>query len=430
MYFCLSLLYRYIIMVEGILFSLIEHEKKGEKMTTTKERVPRLIEYVKGIENNMNGGQLYKTYKEDLEAVKPQEAFEVFHSLLQEGTEPKEILKFLDKVINVFYKSLSTYQWEKPKNDNFLTDLRLENEALIERIDTMKNILKDKSIDIDKKRMKLLSRIEELAEIKHHYSKKENILFPYLEKRMEKFEGLRIMWALHDEVKKQIQEAIRVLKNPESKEKDLNTVIGNLFFGILGVVKKEELILFPSASEVLDHQEWYEMHKQSLEYEYSFIQRKSISSEEMQDNLYSIDEEDRGDLVLKTETGELNFEQIVMILNALPVDLTFVDENNKVRYFTRPKDRIFPRSPAIIGRDVENCHPPDSVHIVNEIVESFRSGKKDTAKFWINLKGRKIFIQYFALRNPKGEYRGVLEVTQDITEVQNLQGQRKLLDWD
>lgn len=399
-------------------------------MNINMERARRLTEYVKGIQKGCNGTKLYQKYKEDIQQVRPQEVFEIFYFLLEEGTEPQEVLEFLDKVINVFYKSLSEYSWEKPKNDNFLLDLRLENEALVERTEEIKNILKDKSIDLKEKKERLFPRIKELEGIKYHYSKKENILFPYMEKRMEKFQGLKIMWALHDEIRNQLKEVITILKDPKSDEGQVHKAMGNLFFRLLGMVKKEELILFPSASEVLTHKEWYEMHKQSLEYEFSFIQKEDSEGEENQDTSYELVEDLPRDFLLKTETGELNLQQVIMILNALPLDLTFVDENNTVKYFTRPKDRIFPRSPAVIGRNVENCHPPDSVHIVNKIIESFRSGEKDTAKFWIELKGRKILIQYFALRNQKGDYKGVLEVTQDITEVQNLKGQRRLLDWD
>jgi len=110
--------------------------------------------------------------------------------------------------------------------------------------------------------------------------------------------------------------------------------------------------------------------------------------------------------------------------------MTFVDQHNKVRFFTRPKDRIFPRSPAIIGRDVNKCHPPDSVHVVEEIVEAFRRGERDTATFWIKIRDRMILIQYFAMRNEDGQYRGVLEVSQDITEIQALEGERRLLEWN
>jgi hypothetical protein len=326
---------------------------------------------------------------------------------------------FLDKVINAFYKSLLNYCWEKPKNDDFLLDLLNENESLVKKTDEIKIIMKETNLELKKE--KLLPKIQELLEFNGHYLKKENILFPYMEKAMAKFQGLSIMWALHDLVRKEIKNTIEILKDVNSDEQKVNIAIANLFFGILGIKKKEELILFPSASEVLSDDDWYEMHKQSLEYEFPFIIKHKNLSEEKVD----IFENSK----FKTETGELNFEEIQMIFNALPVDMTFVDENNKVRYFTRPKDRIFPRSPAVIGRDVKNCHPPQSVHVVEEIIKSFKNKEENTAKFWINVKGKLILIQYFALRDNDGNYKGVLEVSQDITEIKELNGERRLLKW-
>ena len=118
-----------------------------------------------------------------------------------------------------------------------------------------------------------------------------------------------------------------------------------------------------------------------------------------------------------------------LFVNALPVDCTLIDEHNKVRYFTRPKDRIFPRSPAIIGRDVQNCHPADSVEVVNKIIDAFRNNERDVATFWIDMRGNKLLIQYFALRDMQGAYKGTLEVSQDITDIRKLEGQRRLLQW-
>lgn len=395
-------------------------------MNYNEERVNRLIEYVKGLQDNLNGKELYKRYKKDIESVNPQEVFEIFYSLLQDESKPKEILVYLDKVINVFYKSLAAYEWIKPENDNFLLDLILENEAIVKKLDYIKEILKEHTLNIKKK--KLISKIEELQLFNDHYLKKENILFPYLEKNMDKFKGLSIMWALHEEVRKQIKDIIEILKREESSEKEINTEIGKLFFAILGLVKKEELILFPAACEVLNKNDWYEMHKQSLEYNFPFIDKKTFETNYNDSEV--ITQRFNEGYQFKTETGVLDLQQILMIFNTLPVDLSFVDENNKVKFFTRPKDRIFPRSPAIIDRDVKNCHPPNSVHIVEKIIESFRSRKQETAKFWINLKNKIILIQYFALRDMEGNYKGTLEVSQDISEIQKLEGERRLLDWD
>lgn len=391
-------------------------------MSDKNIRVTRLSEYVKGLKSNEDGRELYAEYKTDIENVKPQEAFEVFKILLDEGTNPNEILVFLDKVINVFYKSLSSYKWEMPGNDNFLKDMYLENEGLVRKTDEIKELMKES--DLKLKKSSILSKAIDLEEFNDHYLKKENILFPYMEKSAQKFEGLKIMWSLHDVVRNLLKTTIEVLKDENSSMQQLNIAIANLFFGILGVKKKEELILFPSACEVLSERDWYEIHKQSLEYKFPFI-NKIIDKDLDVGNING--EFNNG--VFKTETGELTFEEISLIFNNLPVDMTFVDENNKVKYFTKPKDRLFPRSSAVIGRSVNNCHPPESVHVVEEIVENFRAGKEDSAKFWINVKGKIVLIQYFALRDRFGKYKGVLEVSQDITEIKSLDGERRLLTW-
>lgn len=396
--------------------------KKGEAMINENNRVVRLSEYVKGLKSNVNGVELYNEYKEEIINVKPEEAFEVFKILLDEGTKPNEILVFLDKVINAFYKGLSNHKWERPKNDNFLKDMYLENEGLVKKTDEIKELLKE--ADLKTKKEKIIIKVIELEEFNDHYLKKENILFPYMEKAAPKFEGTKIMWSLHDVVRKHLKTTKEVLQDENSTAQEVNLAIANLFFGILGVKKKEELILFPSACEVLSERDWYEMHKQSLEYSFPFINK--YKDEEYEDSNMN-EEFSKG--IFKTKTGQLTFDQIALVFNNLPVDMTFVDENNKVRYFTRPKDRIFPRSPAVIGRSVNNCHPPESVHVVEEIIESFRAGKEDQAMFWINVKGKMILIQYFALRDSEGTYKGVLEVSQDITKIKSLEGERKLLKW-
>jgi len=120
---------------------------------------------------------------------------------------------------------------------------------------------------------------------------------------------------------------------------------------------------------------------------------------------------------------------VLMAFNHLPVDITIVDENDRVLFFNKAKDRFFPRSPAVVGRAVQNCHPPESVHKVEEIIEAFRSGKREKADFWIQMRGKFILIQYFALRDEAGAYRGVIEVSQDVTAIRKLEGERRLLDW-
>ncbi|NLZ94148.1 MAG: DUF438 domain-containing protein [Firmicutes bacterium] len=396
--------------------------------TVLTPKVKRLVRYVQGLLQQENGRKLYETYKKEIESVTPQEVFTIFHQQLVKGFNVEEILVVLDKVINVFYNSLVNYQWEKPAASSFLDYLRGENEALLVRLNSIKKIIKNEK-DLSVKQAALLPQIIELQKFKHHYEKKENILFPLLENKMEKFSGLTIMWGLHEKIKEQLRLLITYLKSKQCREDKLNEMVGKMIFAMHGLVKKEELILFPVASESLTEEEWLQMHIQSLEYKFPFINKPQDAQDNyaeekrIKDNFFS-------DGLLHTETGVLEPEQILMILNTLPLDLTFVDENNKVRFFTKPEDRIFPRSPAIIGRDVEKCHPPQSIDTVEKIINAFRAGKQNHATFWLEAQGKKILIQYFALRDSSGQYRGVLELSQDITEITNIKGERRLLHWE
>ena len=402
-------------------------------MRVDTQRVENLKDYVKRLMNKEDGKELYLQYRTDIEQVTPQEAFEIFYSQVERGQEPSKVLLVLDKVINIFYKSLSNYQWKWPAKDTFMDYLIRENAALTQRLENIKRIIKEKTFS--QNREELIIKIQELTGFDGHYLKKENILFPYMERKAKKYEGLTIMWELHDETRRLQKSVIECLKDSQSTEKEFNTEIGKLFFAMFGLIQKEELMLFPSASEIIADEEWEEMLRQSLEYEFPFIERPEMSDKHQRrtdyaDNSVNSEINDSEECIFRTETGALSFEQILLIFNNLPVDLTFVDENDKVRYFTRPKDRIFPRSPAVIGRDVEKCHPPQSVHVVRNIIEEFKNGTQNTASFWINLKGKMLLIQYFALRDSRGIYKGVLEVSQDVTQIRQLEGERRLLQWE
>jgi PAS domain S-box-containing protein len=134
--------------------------------------------------------------------------------------------------------------------------------------------------------------------------------------------------------------------------------------------------------------------------------------------------------MLEFETGSLSKEEVEAVLDSLPVDLSFVDKEDRVKYFNKAEGRIFVRTKAVIGRKVQLCHPQKSVHVVNKILEAFRTGKKDVAEFWINLNDRLILIRYFAVRDKNGKYLGTVEVTQDITDIKKIQGEKRLLDWE
>jgi hypothetical protein len=190
---------------------------------------------------------------------------------------------------------------------------------------------------------------------------------------------------------------------------------------MLAIKFREEKILFPYILSTLSERKLNEMNKMGFELGYPYI-HPTLEIKEMAKT--NID----GSMV-NLGTGKVSIDQIKLIFNHLPVDITFVDENNKVCYFSTPAKRIFPRTTAIIGREVSNCHPPESVHVVEQIVDSFKSGEKDHADFWIKMRGEFILIQYFAVRDESGNYKGVIEVSQEISAIQALKGEKRLLDW-
>ncbi len=407
----------------------------SEYINNNEKRVEDLLALSLGMMSGENGRMLLDKYKEAIDHVTPHDMLILEDKQMQMGIKPDAIKKDVEKVINLFFNSLKKYSWEKPKEDSFLYHLMLENQAYTFKLNQVKKIIKSykgrEAEDINQFKRDLLTPFEEFLEFESHYVKKENILFPFLEKIWRYYRPITVMWSLHDDIRKKLKKIIQVLKTESSAWLDLNKEIGSFYFLVFGMIQKEDLIIYPVASETVSEEEWKEMYNQSFEYPFPFIEQPEKPENISQTTInkepenFQID----GELKLKSETGELNFEQILLLINNLPVDITFVDENDTVKFFSRPKDRFFPRSPAIIGRAVQNCHPPESVHIIEKIVSAFRNGEKDSAEFWLELGGKFILIQYFALRNEKNEYKGVLEVSQDATNTRALKGEQRLLDW-
>jgi PAS domain S-box-containing protein len=130
---------------------------------------------------------------------------------------------------------------------------------------------------------------------------------------------------------------------------------------------------------------------------------------------------------VKLETGSLSVEELQGIFNTLPVDITFVDKDDRVGFYSETGDRIFVRTKAVIGRTVQNCHPEKSIHVVNQILDDFKNGKRDSAEFWLTVGGKFVYIRYFPVRDGDGRYLGCLEVTQDISEIKRVEGEKRLL---
>ena len=286
-----------------------------------------------------------------------------------------------------------------------------------------KSFFKGENQDIPALIHKLRILVEKLKTYELHYIKKENILFPYIEKAFPQYRCLQLMWSFHDDFRRSLKVLDTILKSERPDNEQLNKEIGKLFFVVLPIVFREEQIVYPVALRAIPEKDWIEMMEQSFDTGWCFIEQPDRKHNTSQTSNSLSGKVNMGN-------GFLDPEQLIMLMNNLPVDITFIDENDEVLYFSGAKNRIFQRSKAIIGRKVQNCHPPESVNIVNEIISAFRNGQKDHADFWIQTKDRFIHIRYFALRNEQSEYKGTIEVSQDVTEIRSLQGERRLLEWN
>lgn len=387
-------------------------------------RVEKLVLLFKGILKGENPGQLVVENQKLIESVVPSDVILLVDKLVLMKIPMDDLKKGINKLLNLLYKTLSDYPYYSPEKENFIGCLLENNRLLDERLQEIRPLIREinKHSENVELRKLLKEKFLEIEKFTRYYLIKENILFPVIEKYVPEFRCLSVMWSFHDDIKRNLRLIIEHLGNREFDLKIFNRLSGDLFFNMYAIKFREERILYPLVQEVIPEKELNLLIKESLEIGFPFYQPEFIS----ENNEFKSSKENLIDL----ETGQLTVEQIKLLFNHLSVDITFVDENDKVVYFSSPKKRIFPRSKSIIGRDVHNCHPPESVHVVEQIVETFRSGKKDTATFWINMKGKKLLIQYFAVRDENGNYKGVVEVSQEISEIQQLEGEKRLLDWE
>ncbi len=395
-------------------------------------RREELYAFSLGIFNGGKRKEFIDKYKDAIDNLTPADVFYVVHRLTDEDFSVYQVKQQVGKILNIFYEPLKKYPKKNPEKDTFLYYLEEENTEAKIRLQKIKDILKlinsEQKLS-EKFANELIDLFVEFSDYEKHYLKKENILFPYIEKNDDKYYCLKVMWAFHDEYRETLKKIITILKNKKSDLNELNDLIGRFFFAVVPVIFREEYILFPFALEILQDKDFEEMLLQSFEIGFSFITEPEKQAVENQIKNKKDDFSALADLFVDLETGKLLPEQIILLLNNLPVDITYVDENDVVKFFSNPKHRFFTRSKAIIGRTVQNCHPHESVHIVEKILEAFKKGEKDNARFWIQMKEHFILIDYYALRDSEGNYKGTVEVSQDVTDIRKLTGEQRLLDW-
>jgi len=294
-------------------------------------------------------------------------------------------------------------------------------------------ILELYDVNVSEDFQKYFNIFNQLSTIEKRFKRKENQLFPYLEKHHWNGPS-QGMWSFHDVLRDQIR-----LLNSHNETKDVKKITENLPYlleGIKRLMLIEDQNLFPNAKRLLSKADWDEFYEGDEEIGWMLKEKPAPfparepkyihPSEDVTERTQSFSLENTSHY----DEGYMTPEQVNLLLKFLPIDITYVDENDKVIFYNRGEDRVFARSKGIIGREVRFCHPPKSVDMVLRILEAFKAGNKDTAEFWFNFKGQIIHIRYFAIRDKNLIYKGVIEMSQDITEIQKLEGQKRLLDWD
>lgn len=402
-----------------------------------KKREALLKEIIADLHAGHDVDSLKDRFRQAIGGIDASEIAKIEQTLMDEGLPAEEIKRLCNVHVEIFKEALAQEEPIDPPPGHPLHTYMKENrvsEEIISKINLVIGQLGHPptaaAFETHKDELKVL--VARLSEIDLHYTRKENQLFSMLENH--DFTGpSQVMWAIHDDIRAHLKTAREAIAQADvdrlvASLKDAGQEIRDMIF-------KEELILYPASLDMLSEKEFIEMKKGEAEIGFAWVEPDkgwpddtSPMPAEAESGPMDFVKDVVGALGLKT--GRMTLEQINLVLTHLPVDLTFVDEFDRVAFYSEGPERIFPRSPAIIGREVRNCHPPKSVHMVNKILDAFKSGTKKTAGFWLELQGRFIYIRYFAVFDDQGLYKGTLEVSQDLTEIRNLKGERRLVDWD
>ena len=353
--------------------------------------------------------------------------------LIAEGLPQEEVIKLCDVHTAVLKGAIEQPGKELPSGHPAHT-FRQENLALTLKISELEKLYREITDGTVTGEggpavLRLQGLFNELMDVDKHYRRKEYLLFPFMEKH-----GItappKVMWAKHDETRVLLKKALEALAagrggDPAGLGQSVVPALRAASDAVNEMIYKENQILLPMSLDVLTEEEWADIHAQSVEI--GFCLYDPVDEWNPAGAAPKAGESSSGRVNLPT--GSFSVKELEAVLNTLPVDITFVDRDDTVRYFSHGRERIFDRNRAIIGRKVQLCHPPASVGTVERILDDFRSGRQESAAFWINLRDRFIHIEYFALRDG-GEYLGTLEVSQDLTEKRKLEGEQRLLNYE
>jgi uncharacterized protein len=416
----------------------------ADASTIDPARLEALHQIVKDLHAGKTVEEVKPRFEELIADVEATEIAAMEQKLIEGGVPDSEVKRLCDVHVQVFADALEGHEPITAPPGHPMDTFQRENQALLQVTASLRKVAEAVGEPPDgaawaRLKEPLTSTVERLADVDKHYLRKENQLFPYLEEHG--VEGpSKVMWAIHDDIRDLIKQARETIAADDAAMA-VSTCLA-LAKMVDDMVSKEDKVLHPMSMDTLSAAEWAAIRAGEDEIGYAFItdvpewpvgaagpagQAAGAGTPGEVGAAPAAAAAAAGGL-LGLKTGQLSLEQLDLILTALPIDFQFVDEYDRVRYYSEG-ERIFPRSPGVIGRKVQNCHPPASVHKVQQIIDAFRSGDKDTAEFWIELNGKFLHIRYFAVHDAAGAYRGVLETVQDATGIRALEGQRRLLDW-
>jgi uncharacterized protein len=403
----------------------------SEFINNSEQKRKRLKELILKLHKGEDPDRIKAEIRQAMGQVPYDDVVRVEQELIAEGLPQEEVVKLCDLHTAVLDGSIDQSGAKTVQPGHPVHTFKEENRALEREIAVFEELARSVNGGaggpVQDLYHALMQHFNRLMDVNKHYQRKENLVFPFLEKH-----GITgppaVMWAKHDETRALMKKALEVLSRGLAGGTEARWVLPELAaatHSITEMISKEENILFPMCLDALTEEEWYEVYRQSPEIGFCLYdpQTEWLPARGRWEEAAA---EGPGEGRIILPTGSLSVRELVPLLNTIPLDITFVDADDTVRFFSQGKERVFTRSRAIIGRKVQQCHPPASVSKVQKILDDFRSGASDVSSFWINFKGRFVLIEYFALRDGNGAYLGTLEVSQDLTDKKKLEGEKRL----
>lgn len=404
----------------------------SELINNTSNRKELLKHLILQLHKGEAPEQVKQQLSQVLKSVPYEDVVAVEQELISEGLPTEEVLKLCDLHAEVLDGNIDHSGAKAIPAGHPADTFKKENRELEKLIDQIEERIDSAGFSPSAEQtLLLMTQLNALNDVDKHYRRKENLLFPFLEKK-----GITgppvVMWGKHDETRallKEASEAVKAYQTGKNSIEELRSKVKTALKSVTDMIMKEEEILIPMTMDELTDSEWYQIYMQTNEIGYCLYDPKeewtpADTEMSLSDELQSIT-----DGKIHLPSGSFSADELSALLNTIPVDITFVDRNDKVKFFTQGDHRIFDRNRAILGRDVRMCHPPHSVHIVEQILADFKAGKEKSAPFWIQMGGKFIYINYYPLRDKSGNYLGTIEFSQDLTELRALEGEQRLLSY-